>query len=100
MTTPVLSKDPTPDALSGEPSRDDIPTLVAADSKTASLSALKPELDAEDTKSVNGAKDLEKQDEAAEPATATDERPGQDGVLHGWRMVLVFGALMLVVFVS
>lgn len=103
MTTPTLARDAKVDRLAAgaSASREDALTLVASDSKAHSVSSSKRDLDkaSQDGDDVERTdeKDPEKQDNAAEPAA--DAIP-QDGVLHGWKMALVFGALMLVVFVS
>lgn len=103
MTTPILDKDPKVDHLGVNASREDALTLVT--SKSPSMASSKRNLDKTsvdgdhertDEKAAEG--DLEKQDGPADSEQATATEP--DGVLHGWKMVLVFGALMLVVFVS
>lgn len=102
MTTPTLARDPKVDQLGVNASREDALTLVASDSKAPSMNSSKRDLDrasvkgdGEPTEEKIAETDLEKQDTPAEPAA---NGIPQDGVLHGWKMVLVFGALMLVVF--
>lgn len=107
MTTPTLTRDPKVDSLGINASREDALTLVASDSKAPSMNSSKRDLDKfsnagddQPTDDKVAEKDLEKQEGGAEPTEATAENgaPPNDGVLHGWKMVLVFSALMLVVF--